>query len=263
VGAKAASRKNSEFRVLVLIIHKVAHPASNPRSPMKTPSSTAPFRFKSRGFTLIELLTVIAIIGILAAILIPVVGKVRKTAKIAKNISNLRALSGPFFLYAQDNHNLLPRARDNDTVRKKSGAWPAHLIDYIQDLNILIRPGAEDGDGLINEANSVGSPGPTTDASGKPITWSYVINGGGNPGFPFPSNGGDRVSVSRIERPSQTMMLADAPGYTWWFVGANTLPLFIEKIRFEDGRTTMLFFDGHVARPTEDDLTLDTFRYKL
>jgi prepilin-type N-terminal cleavage/methylation domain-containing protein/prepilin-type processing-associated H-X9-DG protein len=69
----------------------------------------------SRGFTLIELLTVIAIIGILAAIIIPVVGKVRTTARASAALSGIRDLANGVLVYANDNRNFLPMARDPGT----------------------------------------------------------------------------------------------------------------------------------------------------
>jgi len=71
----------------------------------------------SRAFTLIELLTVIAIIGILAAIIIPTVGAVRQTAQAAACTSNLRQIATAVLLYAQDNKDMLPSAKE------VSGEW--------------------------------------------------------------------------------------------------------------------------------------------
>ncbi len=59
-------------------------------------------------FTLLELVLVIAIIAVLAALLLPVLGKSKAKAEGMTCASNLRQLSLAWFLYADDNGELLP-----------------------------------------------------------------------------------------------------------------------------------------------------------
>ncbi len=59
------------------------------------------------GFTLIELLVVIAIIAILAALLLPALTQAKQQAQSAECMSNSRQLMLGWFMYADDNNNLL------------------------------------------------------------------------------------------------------------------------------------------------------------
>lgn len=64
------------------------------------------------GFTLIELLVVIAIIAILAAILFPVFAKARNKAMLTTCVSNMKQIGLQFVMYADDNDQRLPYAKD-------------------------------------------------------------------------------------------------------------------------------------------------------
>lgn len=59
------------------------------------------------GFTLIELLVVIAIIAILMAILMPALRMARDQGRRVHCISNVRSLSMAWFMYQDDNDNVL------------------------------------------------------------------------------------------------------------------------------------------------------------
>jgi prepilin-type N-terminal cleavage/methylation domain-containing protein/prepilin-type processing-associated H-X9-DG protein len=64
-------------------------------------------RMRKRAFTLIELLVVIAIIAILMAILMPALRSAKEQAKRVHCVSNVRSLSMAWFMYQDDNDNVL------------------------------------------------------------------------------------------------------------------------------------------------------------
>ena len=70
------------------------------------------YRDTGTGFTLIELLVVLAIIGILAGLLLPALAHAKASARRTNCLSNLRQISLGIQLYAADNGDRLPAARD-------------------------------------------------------------------------------------------------------------------------------------------------------
>jgi prepilin-type N-terminal cleavage/methylation domain-containing protein/prepilin-type processing-associated H-X9-DG protein len=74
---------------------------------MKSPTANQKSQMPA-GFTLIELLVVIAIIAILAAMLLPALARAKAKGQAISCTNNLRQLQIAWFMYAQDNNEVLP-----------------------------------------------------------------------------------------------------------------------------------------------------------
>lgn len=70
--------------------------------------ASSPIRVRRRAFTLVELLVVIGIITILAGMFLPSLVRSRRAAKAALCMNNLRQLGAFYYLYADQNRDLIP-----------------------------------------------------------------------------------------------------------------------------------------------------------
>lgn len=115
------------------------------------------------GFTLVELLVVIAIIVVLASFLLPALRNARERARQAACLNNLRQVGMALIIYAQDNNNWLPPARD---ISGPAPTWSGALVvsGYltrdvficpVNDWQALPPPAVYDG---FNEAQKNNAP---------------------------------------------------------------------------------------------------------
>jgi prepilin-type N-terminal cleavage/methylation domain-containing protein/prepilin-type processing-associated H-X9-DG protein len=189
------------------------------------------FREAQCGFTLIELLVVIAIIAILAAILFPVFARARENARRASCQSNLKQLGLAFMQYSQDYDERLPSYSALETVAWPNGAsganyWPVRIYPYVRSVQVYNCPSAS-----------------SYEWKGEPSgSMKYGYNA-----TMFPSTGS--VALASIERPSQTLMLADSDGPASYVVFQNyysgpSSPRYMSDRHLDGGN--IAYCDGHV-----------------
>ena len=183
---------------------------------------------KRRGFTLIELLVVIAIIAILAAILFPVFAKARENARRASCQSNERQIGLGIMQYTQDYDETYPRRLNGSN----QASWRVVTQPYLKSSQLFQCPSNPNK----NQLSADGT-----------INVSYACNGWDNNNTPM--DGNNVVSLASVQRPSETVLVAESLSTWSEFPFAN-----IASIGFDKHLSTSnyLFADGHVKalRPT-------------
>lgn len=228
-----------------------------------------------RAFTLIELLVVIAIIAILAAILFPVFAQAREKARQSTCMSNLKQLALAYIMYAGDADEVFPRRDNGDHTLDvtKSDPTPGQsngmVYPYLKNLGVLVCPTEPDRAVYVDPNHTdpfvtfAMSPEDQKRFYGWVSEWgwgqAYAYNGYNQSGlgFPvaYPSLGVNRRSMSAINHPANTILLAHSLGTRgafWgmgWFIQwepDKNAAFYAPITDSHSGGSPVAFCDGHV-----------------
>ena len=217
------------------------------------------------GFTLVELLVVIAVVGILAALLLPALNQGKAAARRIQCVDNLRQLGLATQMFWAENEDF--------TFRYQIGATNGGRLYWFG----WIKPGAE-GDRDFDA--SLGALYPYLQGKGVEICpsldyknslYKYKARGAAY-GYGYNLHLGQRsISTSRIVRPADTVLMADAAQVNDFQAPASPDHPMIEEFYYVDAdegggypnahfrhqkQANVLFCDGHVDRekPVADSI---------
>ncbi len=216
---------------------------------------------RARAFTLIELLVVIAIIAILAAMLLPSLVHAKATAQRADCMSNLRQLGLATEMYLDDNNgNAFHFWTKSDSAGKTWWfGWLAagsdgqrtfelsagSLFPYLHGNDVRLCP-------LLNSALN-----PQFYSKGTNTIFSYGCNK-----YVFTAPNVSAINISRISRPTDTALFADAASVDnflqatvelkeWYYLDLQTNyanPNNYPNAHFRHAqKANVTFADGHVG----------------
>ncbi len=204
----------------------------------RKPPLHSPFAFRA-GFSFVELLVALALLAVLAAVLLPVTRRVFEERKRVECVNVLRSLGTVTHLYVSEHDGYLFRMRAQDPVgpadySKNPWSYPGGKLD--PDWG-----GKRDAYQrlFITELHR-GCPAnrEQTDSAGSYSANREVVIGAGT----------TARKLSGVERPGQTLLVAEAGQKQWMNDGFNAEKRFLEMMgTHHGGKLNLLWLDGHVS----------------
>ncbi|MDR3456295.1 MAG: prepilin-type N-terminal cleavage/methylation domain-containing protein [Verrucomicrobiae bacterium] len=193
---------------------------------------------RGNGFTLVELLVVIAIIAILAALLLLALSRAKEKARSTQCLGNLRQWGAAFRMYADDNHDYLPR--------RGQGVQPLFQIDRPTDWFNALPPYL----GLSSFQQMVTNNTVPIAHSQSVFVCPTADNPGGTSFLPYgmnmnlsPWNLSQPTKFGEVVTPACVVALGDAPGpYSAIFPS----PRAYSVVARHANRANLLFLAGQV-----------------
>ena len=190
-----------------------------------------------KALTLIELLAVIVIVGAIIAFVLPVFGRAKAAARKAQCFSNLRQIGIAWYLYWDDNDEVLWDPGGTGAGKFYSyGGQAGSALKIPADARILNRY-------VDNDYNIFICPS-DEGSFGDPCTWeatgaSYPYNASAPTQLSAPTLPGKRLN--EVRSISKTILVSEDPAYNYSGLGEG-----VHWHHRTKSFSNILFIDGHV-----------------
>ena len=201
-----------------------------------------------RGFTLIELLVVIAIIAILAAILFPVFARAREKARQTSCLNNVKQLQLAILMYIADYDDTFCLGQNYDSGDGTAYRWYVLIDPYVKNKQAWVCPSWRSYRHLSSILQTYG--------------WNIASGGMGYYDLSPNTYTGERLKLSEIPRPAETINIGDEPvsddaslaGGWRGYLSASTLSRLPTT---HNGGGNYGFVDGHAKWVAPDAVIAD------